>query len=273
MGLKTFIGTAIISLGIAGAVFVIQNSATSLNLNSSDRQNSLSASNNSPVSNPQFVEQLKDLSSQSSKNDSQKQGNFSGANLTESFSRSIAQRLVDENPEGIEIINGNKAIIAPNPEQIALELLADAQKKFEAQQILKDINDADIKITDENTKASFISYTEKFDAITSEWRAKIDNPDNQKEFTKENMGAIISAYENVIQKFYDLPVPKLLVNLHKTEIKYLKAELTLLEKINSPEKDPVGSLIASGNFEKIDAEFNQKMNEELQLFFKKANNL
>lgn len=265
MGLKTFIGTAIISLGIAGAVFVIQNSATSLNLNSPNQQNSLSASNNSPVSNPQFVEQLKDLSNQTPKTDS--------ANLTESFSRSIAQRLVNENPEGTETINGNKGIVVPDPEQIAAELLAEAQAKFEAQQILQDINDIDIKITNENTKASFISYTEKFDAITSEWRAKINSPDNQKEFTKENMSAIISAYENAIQKFYDLPVPKLLVNLHKTEIKYLKAELALLEKINSPEKDPVGSLITSGNFEKIDAEFNQKMNEELQLFFKKANNL
>ncbi len=262
MSLKTLIGTAIISLGVAGIIFVAKNSAPSFNQTANSE-----TINNNTVSDKPFVEAINNNSDPSNQQNSQ------SANLTETFTKNLAEKLQQENPLGPVLSGNNKGIKAPNPDDIALELLVNAQEKFDAQQILQNINDNDIKITNENTKASLISYAEKFDAITSEWKTKINNPNSQQEFTNENINEIISAYKNVIQKFYNLPVPKLLANMHKTEIKYLKAELALFEKINSPEKDPVGSLVASGNFEKLDKEFNQKVNEEIQLFLKIANNL
>ncbi len=254
---KIVLATAILGLGIAGAFFAVQHA------NVTAQSPVLDAQNNNLVTGTPFVEKINSGLTQS--------GADTAANLTDEFTKNLAQEITAANPSGPQQNGDKKDIAVPNPDKIATDLLVAAQKNFDLQKLIPAIKDSDIKITSDSAKDALLAYTEKFDAITSAWRAGINTFDPQKDFSQENLDQDIAQYNDAIAQLYALPVPKLLSQLHKTEISYLRTELTLLNEIKNADKDPMAALLAGQNFQNLDDEFNKKMNEQLQLFLKAAN--
>lgn len=254
---RILLATAIVGLGISGALFAIQN------INISDSQISiLDSGNNNLIAGGPFVEKI---------SDSENHLANAGGSITDEFAKNLAQKIVDANPTGPQATDGKKDIVVPNPDQIALDLIIEAQKKFDLNNIIPTIKDSEIKIISDNSKDSVLAYTKKFDEINSAWHAGINDFDAQQEFTQENLGQNISHYNEAIKQMYALSVPQILSSFHKTDISYLRAELVLLEKINDAANDPMGALLAGQNFQKLDDEFNTKINEQIQLFLIEAN--
>src|SRR3989344_8774393 len=99
---KKVIALAILGLGLAGGIFVLQNPIFIPNPEANN-----SALGNNLVLNQPFVEKLDEKS-------------FSES-LTDQFTKILADRIAKENPFGVQTENGQKAIAAPDPEQLATE--------------------------------------------------------------------------------------------------------------------------------------------------------
>jgi len=254
---KVLLAFAILGLGLTGAVFAVQNTKLA-----ASQESIIDVQNNNLVSGSPFVEKL----------DASKGQLLSGeTSATDEFTNSLAKKIAEINPSGPQLNGDKKDITVPNPEQISADLILDAKKNFSLSKFIPVITDSEIKITADNTKNSFFIYMKKFDEMNAVLRDGINAGDPEKDFSQENITQNINHYNDAIKTMYALSVPKILSSFHKTEISYLRAELALLEKIKNAETDPMGALLAGENFQKLDDEFNVKMNEQLQLFLKATN--
>lgn len=246
---RKFIALAILGFGLAGMVFVFQN-RINLNGNENETARKEGLSGNNLVSNKPFVEKLGGQSLLA-----KLENNLSGQNLTEEFTKNLADKIAGENPDGIQIQDGNKLLAVPDPDQIAIDLLAEAASKFDTENLIPKIKDSDLKII-ENNKAAILTYAEKFD----EANLGIELPElnNQEEFNNKISG-VIENYKKTIAALYQLAVPELMVNLHKTNLAYLSAELKLLEKMQDMKQDPMGAILAGKNFLEVEKDFKNQL--------------
>lgn len=250
---RIIISSIILALGIAGAVFVIQNPVISSN--APQNQLAQAQQNNNIVSNKPFAEQLKTEISQNSQD---------LENITQSFTQNLVSRIQLENPDGPAILDDGKGLNVPNPDEIALELMADAASKFDFKKLIPKIKDEDLKISEENKADTLLAYAKNFDEIIKKSKEELSGVAGNEEFTEENLNVTISAYENAIKSLYQLTVPRMMIDFHKTEIAYLSAELSLFEKIKNAQQDPMAAILAGENIPLLEQELVKQMNLKLQ---------
>lgn len=257
---RILISSIILALGISGAAFVIQNSAipsdTPRNLTAQTQQN------NNIVSNRPFAEQLKTDMPQNSQD---------LENITQSFTQNLVSRIQLENPDGPAILDNGKGLNVPNPDDIALELMAEAAAKFDFKKLIPEIKDKDLKISEENKAEALLAYAKDFDVIIKNSQKKLSGVASNEEFSEENLNETISAYKNIIESFYRLTVPRMMLDFHKTEIAYLSAALSLFEKIKNVQQDPMAAILAGENLPLLEQELVKQMSLKLQAVAKAFN--
>lgn len=242
---KILLATAILGLGIAGAFFAVQNTQLSASPTSI-----IDSNNNNLITDGPFVEKIGDNLSQLTAN---------GTNITDQFTNNLAKKIAEANPTGPKSTDGIKDIVVPNPDQIALDLLIEAQKNFDLKKFIPEIKNGDLKIDLNSTDKAMSLYVNDYVGIIKDSKGKMVQI-LKGDFTEETLNNVIATYEKTIASLYNLTIPKLFLDFHKTEISYLSAELSLLKKIQDVNQDQVGALLASENLPALDKEFETQIN-------------
>lgn len=255
---KNFILAALVGLGIAGLVFVSQNN---LNLNKNDSETAQKEEliGNNQVSDRPFVEKLGGESLLAKIENS-----LSGQNLTEGFTRGLADKIAGENASGIQIQDGNKFLNVPDPNQIALDLLTEAQEKFNYENLFPDIKNSELKISQSNGKEISADYFKNLNKIMQESSSWMKTAELTDEVTPELLNRMIQMYRSAAEKLFAVPVPSELSSLHKKELALLIASETIYQKIKNYEQDPLTAVLASSYLKQLDKEFtelSQKMGQ------------
>ena len=252
--LKTAIATAILGLGIAGAYFAIENTDFS-----PKKISNLEV--NSNIFNQPFVEKTDGLDSILSAKPDLKN------NRTDQYIGGIIEKIVMENPDISSIKQENGSLNVPDADAVAAELLTNAQLKFSEENIIPAIKDGDIIIIENISIENIQNYAQKSDAISAE--LTLFDFSNLQEF-EAGMPAVVENYKKAVAELYKLPAPKLMVEIHKTKISYLTAELNLFERMKNIKNDPMGALLASRNFLDLEKKFQdellKKMLDVLDIF-------
>lgn len=247
--LRIYTISAILGLAIAGSVFLFQNSPLVKEESRIVQEGKSGNLTNLSTGKP-FVEQLK-------VNQLTGKQNGINENLTDSFAQRLAEKIAQNNPAGAQIMDGRQAIAVPDPDQIAADLLAEAYQNLNPQELIPKINDKDLKIINNQALAA---YAEAFDEISS----KTAMPDSQNSAElNAKLPALIKSYQGAIDSLYKLPVPELFVEVHKTKIAYLTAQLKLLEKMKAVQQDPVAAMLASQNFLALEEEFYEEFQNNM----------
>lgn len=258
--LKIFLSSIIIALGISGAVFALNNP-----LNQGDlviKETAIAESNNAVDLNQPFKKPLSQLSAViDNKNGAENSpGTAQLNNYTELFAENIKNQLVAVNPNGPQVVDGKSQLNVPDVDTIATDLLAEAGAKFNLQNYIPEIKDADIKIID-NSPENLLNYGKLFDQIID--KNRISDLATAEELDAETLNKIIKNYENAITDFYTSQAPKLMAGVHKTEIRYLTAQLNLLNLIKNSETDPILAMLAGQSLESLESEFQKQIAKEL----------
>ncbi len=245
MSLKTLIGTAIISLGVAGIIFVVQNSAPQLNQNSKIE----SIKNNNSISDKPFIEPIADSQNL------QPQNNPANDNLTEVFAKGIGQAIKQNNLPGPQSLNGQNVINVPDADAVANNLIQEATQKFDPSSLRPIIKDSDLIISQDNSKEAIKNYINDFQKIVKDASLKIPQSLFLEELTLGKLAQLINIYGETINKFYKLNVPSSAISMHKKQLELLIAKKNIFEKITAYENDPIASMLAAQELQKVDSEF------------------
>lgn len=268
--LKLVVTTAIITLGIAGAYFVIDNSFPVF----PDTNNAeIKISDNNAVKGIPKIEQLnsKTLSINNSSENTANSSSENSAenNLTELVASQIGKTIAQQNPTGPQTIDGKKSITAPDAESIANDLLTEAVEKFDPASLYPEIKDSDLKISKDNSKEALTAYFSAFKEILSEAVPQIANSvKDSNEMSMQIIENLSKIYGDTAKKLISLASPQNAIEIHKKEIELLTAKKNIFEKIKNMENDPITAMLATKELENIDIE-TKALTEKLSDFLNK----
>lgn len=268
--LRIVIATAVLSLGISGAFYVVKNGFRLSNLpapNTSAAQ--AEPINNNLVNNVPFIESL---SSQFSANYLQsKSGVQSSENLTSGMFQNLANTLVENNPQGPgEDLSGQKIIKIPDLEDTTNNLLASAIEKFDLKGALA-VDESRLNISDDAGEEALDSYLAKIQNLITE---NLDKPitdlnqnyfaDIQKlagskgrqfsDLSQKHLANLVNIYGAAVTALYKIPAPASALEFHKNFLSKLNAEQSILKKMSGAENDPLIILVATQALESINSE-------------------
>lgn len=252
--LKILIAALILGLGLGGAYFIISNSNPALRGMPQLKTGNLDITNNNPVE----IEA----------------GGIatSTANLSEILAKKIASEVAAANPNGSMTVAGKTYVSAPKPEDLANDLFTEAQKNFNPKNLYPTINDSYLKISEDNSKQVLINYFDSFSKILINSREKIPKDlISSANLQVSDFVQVVSIYETTIKSFYDLTVPRTVLNIHKKEIELLTAGKNIYQKMANAEQDPLTAVVAVKELPNIYQEFD-KLKTDLNDFLK-ANQL
>lgn len=250
---KILLATAILGLGIAGAIFAVQQIELPEN-------SALTApSENSNISNQPFVEKI--VNAKLTRIDSEE-------NLTSTFNEVLAQKIAASNPNGLEIISGKKSVKAPDPDKLAEELILEAAKKFDPSKLSPVIKDSDLKISKDNSETAIKIYINEFQKIVMDAANQIPTEAVTDEPDLSQFPILSGIYMNSVSKFYKLSVPESALTIHKKQITLLTKEAYIFSAIGNYKDDPLTTLLVSQELEKVELEF-EEFAKEFNQFIKK----
>lgn len=249
--------SAIIGLALAGLAFVSQNSPL-LKEENKVAQNQSENLNNLVTGKP-FVESL------TAKN-SNNQANLK-ENLTEDFTKGIGKIIYENNPSGPQDFYGENVLNAPDPDQIAENLLAEAAQKFDPATLKPEINENSLNISGDNSKSALIKYLVDLDKVIEEARKNSEKLNNVSELEEKEIQGILKIHQEAVAKLYKLSTPEVAVKIHTKEIELLSTTVNILEKIGGHESDPITAILAANYLVDLEKEF-KKLHEELLEFVK-----
>lgn len=195
-----------------------------------------------------------------------------GGNLTDIITTKIGEDIATKNANGGAITSaGQQFIAAAEPEKMATDLIAEAQKNFNPETLRPTINDIDLKISTDNTKEGFTEYFNSLNKVVNSAADKIPagfiNPEK---ITVNDFKTTASVYGEFVQNLYGLSVPRDLLSIHKKEIELSIFKKNVLDKAANAEQDPLTAIISIDSLLKIDQEFG-KLNTDMQAWIKSHN--
>jgi hypothetical protein len=244
--LKTYLISALVGLGIAGAIFAFQAGQIA----QTAALDAKKVESPSPTPNKPLVEALI-LKSATNQDES------SGENLTELLAKEIGKVILESNPGGPTILDNKTGLIVPDPELIAEELLAKAAEEFSSENLKIEVSDDSIKIIDDGSNKALKDYFLSFKEILEKNATSFSK--NLTITPEENFTAFIQQLINMYQQsqrgLYEINVPRLLAPIHKKEISLLNAAEFALTKVQDYQNDPAQALLAIEYYEALDKEF------------------
>jgi len=263
--IKSLAAASIVSLAIAGSVFIVQRTIsqeTSKQLKINERQ---TAANNAvePIT---LVESLAEKSPIT-----QKSSEEGSDNLTNSLISTVGKYLVENNPSGPQTIDGQKAISVPSAETIAKDLLVEAAEKFDLNQLRPTILEKNLNISTDSSKESLTKYITALNNIIIEQSKKFpDGFFDAQNLTMDSIDTLLGVYTMTFNKVLKLSVPKSALAIQKKQLELLGAKKNIYQKFKDYEKDPITALLAIQSLEKFDAEF-ELLSADIRLFIKTNN--
>lgn len=247
---KILLATAILGLGIAGALFAIQQTALPEN------QPATTQSDNNNISNQPFVEKVPQSQSETD------------GNLTKTFNETLAEKIAAANPDGPKNLSGKKSVSVPDPDSVAQDLIVEAAKKFDPSRLAPVIKDSDLKISKDNSEAAVTAYINAFQKIVLDAANQIPDSILTSEPDLRQFSILSNIYKDTVNKFYGLSVPESAISIHKKQITLLTKKAYIFSAISNYKDDPLTTILVSPELEKIDREFTA-FSEEFAGFIKK----
>ncbi|MBU6141782.1 hypothetical protein KGO95_01515 [Patescibacteria group bacterium] len=244
---KALLATTIVGIALVGAVFLIQKN--NVPTPASDAAQT-SGANNIASSQP-FVEkapidQLAALTP--------------GTNLTQEFGDVLAQEISNGNPGGPTNLNGQNSIGVPNADTFAQNLISQAVTKFDPSKLSPVVNDSDLHIIQDNSKAAVMNYVSQLHAIVVDEAHAIpsgvvsDNP------TIDQVTTLVPIYKDMLTKVFALSVPSVAIDIQKKELELLMKKAYILSAIANYKNDPVTTILVSQELVTVDQEFSDLSN-------------
>ncbi len=233
---KIIIAALILGLGLAAAYFIVSN----YNSPKQIEQNIAENPNNNPVG----IELITASSSVK--------------NLTDLLTQKIEEKITAQNSNGTQSVNGQTLISAPDPKQLTEDLISEAQKNFDPNQLIGRVDDFRIKISEDTSKESISKYFNSFSQIMISANANAPISMNQPEkMTVSDFSKIEKIYETAANNFYELPVPKSALDIHKKEIELLLTKKNIYGVMANSDSDPMTAFLAVDELLKLDQEFDK----------------
>lgn len=204
---------------------------------------------------------------------SQSAGNSEATgNLTDIITTKIGEDIATKNASGGLITSsGEQFIAAPEPEQMATDLIAEAQKNFDPETLRPTIKDGDLKITTDNTKEGFTKYFNSLGQMVISASEKIPAGfTNPEKISVNDFKTTALVYGDFVQNLYGLNVPSELLIIHKKQLELTLFKKNILDKVANAEQDPLTAIISIDSLLKIDQEF-VKLKEDMQAWIKAHN--
>lgn len=254
--IKNFLIAAMVGLGVAGAIFAIQNSAQSLAVQTQNTEQ------NNLVSNKPFIEQLK---SRGLSGNLLLTAESSQENVTKNFTKNLVKNIQEENPTGPTTDINGKGLNVPSPDQIALDLIIKAQSSFDPSKLKPAIKDNDLNISQDNSRDSLINYLKNLYKIMGDSGKLLTGDPAEKEMDMEEVNQFISMYEMAYKNLFPVNVPSSLLSIHKKELQLLGAKWATYTAIKNYEQDPLLAILVAQNLNQLDNEF-ADLNKEIKDF-------
>lgn len=247
---KIIIAALILALSITGAYFIISKKQTPSNLPSIIEENNPVAMMKSQTTNTPATT----------------------GNLTDIITAKIGEDIAIKNANGgLTTSKGDQYISASKPEQMASDLITEAQKNFDPETLRPIIKDSDLKITTNNTKESFTTYFNSLGQMVISTSEKIPaNFINPEKISIDSFKTTSLVYGDFVQSLYNLSVPSELTVIHKKQLELTVFKKNILEKVANAEQDPLTAIISIDSLLKIDLEF-VKLKEDMQAWIKNHN--
>jgi hypothetical protein len=189
-------------------------------------------------------------------------------NLSEILTKKLEDSISKENSQILKTSDGKTMLQAPTPEKMTEDLIAEAQKNFDPNSLRPKITDSSLKISEDNSGEAISKYFESFNQIMvsaiQEMPASINEPEK---LTVPDFLKIKQTYEGAVNKFYNLSVPRLALDIHKKEIELLSAKKNIYEKVANMDQDPLTAMLSAQELLKIDSEF-VKLKADTENFIK-----
>ncbi len=253
---KTAIATAILGLGVLGAYFVIQN--TGISAEPAPKNEAANLPKNSP-----FVENLSSGGISEKTTGVAELDKMTGKNnLTDDFINGLKRDITQNNLD-----NNSGNLVVSDPDQITNELLADAVEKFSAERSKSAVDESRIKIINDNSRNSIISYANRFEEIISKSAQKMGAGVVTADPDPEELKPMLAGYDFAIENFYNTPAPSSILAFHKKEIEILSRKKRALEEFMNYKTDPLASILASKELSGIQNEFDS-LTEQFNKFLK-----
>ncbi|MEK7478733.1 MAG: hypothetical protein AAB626_02300 [Patescibacteria group bacterium] len=194
---------------------------------------------------------------------------ITSVNLTDIITAKIGADIASKNAGGGLITSsGNQFIAASKPEQMATDLISEAQKNFNPETLRPTIKESDLKITTDNTNEGFTKYFNSLNQIVAAAAKKIPagfiNPEK---ISINDFKTTALVYGDFVQNLYGLSVPSQLVAIHKKQLELTVFKKNILERVANAEQDPLTAIISIDSLLKIDREF-AKLKEDMQAWIK-----
>jgi len=232
---KIIIAALILALSIAGAYFIILNYKSSEPVNKNLTGEVL---NNNLVG----IEPV----------------NSGSQNLTDLLTQKLEERIGEQNTGGFQSVDGKTLISAPDPKQLAEELIAEAEENFDASLLRGKVDESRLKISEDISKEAITKYFDSFSQIMIQANkntpAAIDEPEKM---TISDFGKIRDIYKEAVNSFYNLSAPKSVLAIHKKEIELLSTKENIYSVIANAEEDPMTAFLAVDELLKIEQEFDK----------------
>ena len=242
--IKNLIAASIISLAIAGAVFVVKNSPVA------DEQPLTKT--NQPARINEIIQETPGLNRQRAFSASKP-----SRNLTEYFSNSFAQKIVEENPTGPTTLNGEGTLSMPDAKTLAAELILKAQKDFDPKSLRPTIEDSALSISGDNSPEALQQYLASFNQIVSAAADRIP-PEiftNPEQINMAHFSKLADAHRYGFEQFLKLKVPTKILAIHKKELELLGTKANIYQKLADTDKDPLAAILSISELKKLEKEF------------------
>ena len=174
-------------------------------------------------------------------------------NLTKELASKLSKGLVEINPNGPTAGRNGQSLIAPPLIESIDAGVIEAFKKFDQDYFLPPITKESLKIVS-NSQEAFDYYVAVLPMVLRH-RASDLNFSLEAGDLEERLPKAVSAFEEIINKLYQLPTPERLAELHRRTIGLILGKKRVLETLLNQEEDPVQAILAIQMLEIIDEEF------------------
>ena len=189
-------------------------------------------------------------------------------NLTELLAKKIGEGIVKENVDGFLTAGREVFLSAPKAEDMAQQLLQEAQKNFDINNLRPVVSISSLKISEDTSRDALIKYFESSAKIISEAAQKMpDSLTNSQDLQISDFVKIKEAYEYEVNALYALGVPKTALEIHKKAIELVEFKKNIYAKLAEAEKDPLTAALAFNGLPNLDQEFS-KLESDANLFIK-----
>ncbi len=191
------------------------------------------------------------------------------SNITTQVGQQIAEEFLKKNPNGPDLLSGEKFVNTIEPEKLVEDLVAGKLGDEALADFNPIITAAELNLSTDKTPEAVRAYLETFNQViqnnASGLSVDFNNP------TADDFNRIAKVGEKTIAAFYAMPVPQTAINLHKEELRLLTIQRNIFRNIANYESDPLRAWVSIEMYRQNSKEF-EDLKEKIANFVK-ANNL